>query len=175
MFLRISVIDSRAAPSKPSKHPSKRHTTDNDGRRSPLQPLDFGLPAKPLFSGQPKPLAESVPKTSNLLRPSAQANAILPSAMPLGHIRETLPMPFILQQPEEQTDNWDDDFEEGISLSKLQGEQCPVVRLRGSTLNDVCGKRWRRRRRWMRSRRSRIMHRRSVQGAVQHLGLSRSR
>ena len=36
-------------------------------------------------------------------------------------IRETLPMPFILQQPEEQTDNWDDDFEEGISLTKLQG------------------------------------------------------
>jgi hypothetical protein len=39
----------------------------------------------------------------------------------LGHIRETLPIPFILQQPEEQTDNWDDDFEEGISLAKLQG------------------------------------------------------
>lgn len=30
-------------------------------------------------------------------------------------------MPFILQQPEEQTDNWDDDFEEGISLTKLHG------------------------------------------------------
>lgn len=26
-----------------------------------------------------------------------------------------------LQEPEEQTDNWDDDFEEGISLTKLQG------------------------------------------------------
>lgn len=40
----------------------------------------------------------------------------------MGGIRETLPMPFILQQPEEQTDNWDDDFEEGISLTKLQGK-----------------------------------------------------
>ncbi len=30
-------------------------------------------------------------------------------------------MPFILQAPEEQTDNWDDDFEEGISLTKLHG------------------------------------------------------
>lgn len=54
-------------------------------------------------------------------------------AAPLGHIRETLPMPFILQQPEEQTDNWDDDFEEGISLTKLHGA-CfhvflPVVRI----------------------------------------------
>lgn len=27
----------------------------------------------------------------------------------------------VLQQPEEQTDNWDDDFEEGISLTKLHG------------------------------------------------------
>lgn len=33
-------------------------------------------------------------------------------------------MPFVLQQPEEQTDNWDDDFEEGISLTKLQGVYC---------------------------------------------------
>lgn len=30
-------------------------------------------------------------------------------------------MGFVLQPPEEQTDNWDDDFEEGISFSKLQG------------------------------------------------------
>lgn len=30
-------------------------------------------------------------------------------------------MPFILQAPEEQTDNWDDDFEEGISLTKIHG------------------------------------------------------
>ena len=32
-----------------------------------------------------------------------------------------MPVPAVLQQPEEQTDNWDDDFEEGISLSKLHG------------------------------------------------------
>jgi hypothetical protein len=32
-----------------------------------------------------------------------------------------LPLPVVLRQPEEQTDNWDDDFEEGISFSKLQG------------------------------------------------------
>lgn len=40
---------------------------------------------------------------------------------PLGLIekgnRDSLPM--ALQEPEEQTDNWDDDFEEGISLTKL--------------------------------------------------------
>ena len=27
----------------------------------------------------------------------------------------------MLQPPEEQTDNWDDDFEDGISFTKLQG------------------------------------------------------
>jgi hypothetical protein len=27
----------------------------------------------------------------------------------------------VLQPPEEQTDNWDDDFEDGISFTKLQG------------------------------------------------------
>jgi hypothetical protein len=27
----------------------------------------------------------------------------------------------VLQHPEEQTDNWDDDFEDGISFTKLQG------------------------------------------------------
>ena len=36
-------------------------------------------------------------------------------------IREQMPLHFALQPPEEQTDNWDDDFEEGISLTKLQG------------------------------------------------------
>lgn len=36
-------------------------------------------------------------------------------------IREPMPLHFALQPPEEQTDNWDDDFEEGISLTKLQG------------------------------------------------------
>ena len=32
-----------------------------------------------------------------------------------------------LQQPEEQTDNWDDDFEDGISFTKLQGKQLGIV------------------------------------------------
>ena len=31
--------------------------------------------------------------------------------------------PLALASPEEQIDNWDDDFEEDISLSKLQGKQ----------------------------------------------------
>ena len=57
----------------------------------------------------------AVPRKGSLVPPKVQAS------VPLGHIRETLPMPFVLQPPEEQTDNWDDDFEEGISLTKLHG------------------------------------------------------
>ena len=36
-------------------------------------------------------------------------------------VEKIRPLSFVLQQPEEQTDNWDDDFEEGISFTKLQG------------------------------------------------------
>ncbi|KAJ7743473.1 hypothetical protein DFH07DRAFT_979586 [Mycena maculata] len=39
------------------------------------------------------------------------------------HLAEKIqisPLSFSLQPPEEQTNNWDDDFEEGISLTKLQ-------------------------------------------------------
>ena len=73
----------------------------------------------------------TVPQQSMLLAPrkpgSAPNGKLPPIAAPLGHIRETLPMPFILQAPEEQTDNWDDDFEEGISLSKLHGASFGVL------------------------------------------------
>jgi hypothetical protein len=40
---------------------------------------------------------------------------------PLGLVEKIQPLPSVLQAPEEQTDNWDDDFEEGIPFSKLQG------------------------------------------------------
>ena len=85
-----------------------------------------------------------VPQQSMLLAAQGRKPGSLPKpGMPagLGHIRETLPMPFILQAPEEQTDNWDDDFEEGISLSerlftrvrnRTNGEYPPFARACGS-------------------------------------------
>jgi len=37
-------------------------------------------------------------------------------------VEKIQPLSYVaLQQPEEQTDNWDDDFEDGISFTKLQG------------------------------------------------------
>ncbi|KAL4249212.1 non-specific serine/threonine protein kinase [Abortiporus biennis] len=103
------------SPSRPSKHPERRRE-GAVGRRPgspPLQPLDFGLAPSTSFGAQPSSLASSwKPPPLPAKGPAVPA--------PLTHIRETLPMPFILQAPEEQTDNWDDDFEEGISFTKLQ-------------------------------------------------------
>ena len=53
--------------------------------------------------------------------PAASGKPLAPVGL-VEKIRE--PLAFVLQQPEEQTDNWDDDFEDDPSFSKLQGI-CP--------------------------------------------------
>lgn len=57
----------------------------------------------------------SAPHATKLLASSSSTG---PLAL-IEKIRE--PLAFVLQPPEEQDDNWDDDFEEGISFTKLQG------------------------------------------------------
>lgn len=67
---------------------------------------------------------------------SSSMNQLLPGwkpALPVSKTGMTAPyalvekiQPLSLASPEEQTDNWDDDFEEGISLSKLQGEYTSI-------------------------------------------------
>ena len=113
------AVDTSTAPSRPSKHPERYRKTSLTRSGSPLP-----SPTNMIASVQASS-SLAVPQQSMLLaqrKPSSVPNGKLqPIAAPLGHIRETLPMPFILQPPEEQTDNWDDDFEEGISLSKLHG------------------------------------------------------
>jgi hypothetical protein len=52
---------------------------------------------------------------------SSAARKVAPPAAAKNAAPLALPLPAVLSQPEEQTDNWDDDFEEGISFSKLQG------------------------------------------------------
>jgi hypothetical protein len=50
--------------------------------------------------------------------------AVAPSGKAgINLVEKIQPLSFVLQAPEEQTDNWDDDFEEGISFTKLQGPQ----------------------------------------------------
>lgn len=60
-----------------------------------------------------------IPSTSSG-GPSAWKSSAAPKAggISIGlNLAEKIP----LVQPEEQTDNWDDDFEEGISFTKIQG------------------------------------------------------
>jgi hypothetical protein len=67
------------------------------------------------------------PSPSSVSVISAATSAINPFSAPASTalkpsvgLAEKLQQPvFVLQAPEEQTDNWDDDFEEGISFSKL--------------------------------------------------------
>ncbi len=144
------------APSKPAKHPQRRRPSENDGQGSPsLQPIDFGVPISTSF-----PSLHHPPTSTNGLKAIAPT-AKLPVAVSLhGHqIRETLPIPFILQQPEEQTDNWDDDFEEGISLTKLQGMYNCNIKLYLIHTRTSMSQRWRNYPRKMRNPKSRTMDR----------------
>jgi hypothetical protein len=58
-----------------------------------------------------------------MLHPSARKAGTASNVMPVGInlVEKIQPLSFVLQPPEEQTDNWDDDFEDGISFTKLQG------------------------------------------------------
>ncbi|KAI0683103.1 kinase-like protein [Earliella scabrosa] len=112
------------SPSRPSKHPERHRKTS--ATRRPGSPLPS--PTNMIASVQASSSSLAVPQQSMLLgsrMPGPPSKPSIPA--PLGHIRETLPMPFILQQPEEQTDNWDDDFEEGISLTKLHALDKPAA------------------------------------------------
>ncbi|OBZ71172.1 Cytokinesis protein sepH [Grifola frondosa] len=98
------------SPSKPSKHPDRRRPSDT----RPISPLVSPTDMQSMQAAQQ--LALSLVNG----KPRSLSNVKAPPVAPLlSHIRETLPIPFILQTPEEQTDNWDDDFEEGPSLTKL--------------------------------------------------------
>lgn len=55
--------------------------------------------------------------------PSGWKNAVAPGGkVGMNLVEKIQPLGFVLQPPEEQTDNWDDDFEGGISFTKLQGK-----------------------------------------------------
>lgn len=93
------------APSKPSKHPSRnaRPSSPTQHRSSAELPQSTSLPS--LTSG---PLGW-------------KSGAAPASKIGINLAEKVQPLSFVLQAPEEQTDNWDDDFEEGISFTKLQG------------------------------------------------------
>lgn len=103
------------APSKPSKHPSRlprpSSPTQHRGSSDSLAPSSLVA----LGGGGPPPLVVTSKKTGAMPPvPVTKAG--------MGLVEKIQPLSFVLQPPEEQTDNWDDDFEEGISFTKLQGE-----------------------------------------------------
>jgi hypothetical protein len=106
-------IPFRQAPSRPSKHNGREHL-DVPRREVPPSPI------KPRYneSSSPAGLASSL---MSVFPTSSAARKLAPPAATKNASPLALPMPAVLRQPEEQTDNWDDDFEEGISFSKLQG------------------------------------------------------
>ncbi|KIY69316.1 Pkinase-domain-containing protein [Cylindrobasidium torrendii FP15055 ss-10] len=94
------------SPSRPSKHP-------NRGQQRSRQPS----PSPP-----DRKSAASIP-TSTSAGSATAGGAWKMGSAPKANVMnlvEKIQPSFVLQPPEEQTDNWDDDFEEGISFTKLQ-------------------------------------------------------
>ncbi|KAH8114562.1 hypothetical protein DFH11DRAFT_1689039 [Phellopilus nigrolimitatus] len=112
------------SPSRSSKLSGRRPSSlyDAAGRHSPT-PSPTAPPLSPTIT----------PSSSGQLTNAAPVKpAFVTGGIngPLGLMEKSRePLPIVLQEPEEQTDNWDDDFEEGISLTKLHG-------LEKSTHND---------------------------------------
>ncbi|KAJ6584573.1 hypothetical protein B0H19DRAFT_1105620 [Mycena capillaripes] len=91
------------SPSRPSKHPVRA-----PNGRPPSPAREITASPSSSTSGAWRAASSVVPK------PNLVEKIQIP------------PLSFSLQPPEEQTDNWDDDFEEGISLTKLQALEKPA-------------------------------------------------
>lgn len=121
-FLRV-----RIAPSKLSKAPSKYLRQSSPTRQSQAGEVFQASPSLggsllastgvgPAWkAGHGSAVISSVAKPAGVMTLSEKRSGInlAEKIQPLSYAA--------LQQPEEQTDNWDDDFEDGISFTKLQG------------------------------------------------------
>ena len=108
LFIKLNVPQNRLAPSKLSKHPSR-----NPRPSSPTQSRTAEIPQSTSLTS----LGSHPPSG-----PSGWKNGPTSGSKPgLNLVEKIQPLSFVLQPPEEQTDNWDDDFEDGISFTKLQG------------------------------------------------------
>jgi serine/threonine protein kinase len=108
----------------------------NEALKSPSRPSKH--PARATNGRPPSPIREITASPSSS---SSGAWKAAPKQPQLAEKIQIPPLSFSLQPPEEQTDNWDDDFEEGISLTKLQG--MPLLASRSPS--DLLPQRWRNR------------------------------
>ena len=113
--LRVRRLMTRACavPLRPSKHGGHDHLNVS-------RPEQRASPSKTHSGG-----ASLVPSLK-LFTVSTTGRKVPPPATAKNPVPLVLPLPAVLRQPEGQMDNWDDNFEEGISFSKLQGN-CVVV------------------------------------------------
>ncbi|KAG5635282.1 hypothetical protein H0H81_011830, partial [Sphagnurus paluster] len=93
------------SPSRPSKHPNRQNPRPQSPTR---QPNDIAPSASLSVSSTSQPVGWKAGSAPNV------------KSMGMNLVEKIQPISFVLQPPEEQTDNWDDDFEEGISFTKLQ-------------------------------------------------------
>ncbi|KAJ7758429.1 hypothetical protein B0H14DRAFT_3598399 [Mycena olivaceomarginata] len=94
----------------------------NEALKSPSRPSKH--PARATNGRPPSPIREITASPSSS---SSGAWKAAPKQPQLAEKIQIPPLSFSLQPPEEQTDNWDDDFEEGISLTKLQALEKPAA------------------------------------------------
>lgn len=90
------------------------------GRQSPT-PSPVPVALSPNMGAQ----GQHIMMTPSALRSSGgplKQSFLTPGVNGLGIMEQSrAPLPAAMQEPEDEGDNWDDDFEEGISLTKLQG------------------------------------------------------
>ncbi|KAJ6466208.1 hypothetical protein C8R45DRAFT_483404 [Mycena sanguinolenta] len=122
--------------SKPTRRPLSNYNYDeavlkvqewNEALKSPSRPSKH--PARATNGRAPSPVREITASPSSSSTATAWKVGGATAIQPHAHLAEKIqiaPLSFALQPPEEETDNWDDDFEEGISLTKLQALEKPA-------------------------------------------------
>ncbi|KIJ54808.1 hypothetical protein M422DRAFT_240892 [Sphaerobolus stellatus SS14] len=106
------------SPPRNKPTPSTNSQVVPKSRGIHLSPVHIPIDAIPSFTSNPS-LLPGWKHGHNALQGNMK-----PAVVGVAALVEKI-QPLALASPEEQTDNWDDDFEEGISLSKLQALEKP--------------------------------------------------
>lgn len=105
----------------------------NEALKSPTKPQQPKRVRSPSPTPPPAKVAEMM--TWKLASPPARSRSssagmaslpLLPNLLPLANPAPVVARPMVVPEIEEATDNWDDDFEEDITLTKLQLKTVPT-------------------------------------------------
>ncbi|KAG8846902.1 hypothetical protein FRB96_001747 [Tulasnella sp. 330] len=98
----------------------------NEALKSPSRSVATGARQTPRIEMRDPRFSSPTPAAADASRRMSAVPPV-PLGMGVPLLSEKMMQPAVLQQPEEQTDNWDDDFEEGIPYSKLQSMDKSMV------------------------------------------------